>query len=119
MSRVTGSKRPIDRGQLIFMMVVMAFAIGTLVVDSLLDRGWVSARWWGYGFFAVYVVYALVRRDPLIGRLAGFAIVAGFAELVADHYLVSITGTLHYPLPEPMLWDSPAYMPFRSDTSRC
>lgn len=45
-------------------------------------------------------------------RYVVFAVVAGFAELPIDAWLVHYTGSLKYPCDEPMIWASPAYMPF-------
>ena len=45
-------------------------------------------------------------------RFLIFATFAGFTELIADYWLVNITDTLIYPANEPMLFVSPAYMPF-------
>lgn len=95
-----------------FMLTVMLVGIALLVHDSITDLGWITAARWGYGLFTAYLLFALLTRDAVVGRLLGFALVAGLAELAADAYLVSGTHTLLYPRPEPMLWDSPAYMPF-------
>lgn len=94
------------------MLGLMAVGIALLVHDSLTGQGWITAAYWGYGLFVAYAFYALLARDAVVGRLLGFALVAGLAELAADAYLVRVTETLVYPRPEPMLWDSPAYMPF-------
>ncbi|QIX59839.1 hypothetical protein FY528_13230 [Hymenobacter lutimineralis] len=93
------------------MLGLMTLGILLLIHDSLTHQGWISAARWSYGLFAAYLLYASATRDVVIGRLLAFALVAGLAELVADAYLVSFTKTLLYPRPEPMLWDSPLYMP--------
>jgi uncharacterized protein with NAD-binding domain and iron-sulfur cluster len=95
-----------------FAFSAMAFAIGALIYFSTYKGGWITASIWGYGMFAVYVLYWLITKDELFKRLIIFGFAAGVAELIADAYLVSVTNTLVYPFPEPMLWDSPAYMPF-------
>jgi hypothetical protein len=41
-----------------------------------------------------------------------FGTIAGILELVTDHYLVDTINSLVYPGKEPMIWSSPAYMPF-------
>ncbi|MGD1846104.1 MAG: hypothetical protein ACFB10_11985 [Salibacteraceae bacterium] len=95
-----------------FVMGTMGVSIGILLLDSLFFKGVLSAEIWGYGFTAVFLLYAIAAKDQLILKFLGFAVVAGLAELVADHYLVAISDTLIYPTDEPMLWSSPAYMPF-------
>jgi hypothetical protein len=94
-----------------FVLGVMTFGIILLIIDSIRERGFVSAMWWGYGLSALFLVFSLATRDLLLLRFLLFAVVAGFAELVADAWLVN-TNTLFYPLPEPIIWASPAYMPF-------
>jgi hypothetical protein len=95
-----------------FVLGVMTFGIILLIIDSIRQRGFVSAMWWGYGLSAVFVVFSLATRDKMMLRFILFALSAGFAELVADAWLVDYTNTLIYPLPEPIIWASPAYMPF-------
>ncbi|MBO0947957.1 hydroxysqualene dehydroxylase [Fibrella forsythiae] len=95
-----------------FMLGMMTLGVGLLILDSHLNLGWHTAAVWGYGLTALYAAYVLLSRDTVVGAILAFALVAGFAELASDYYLVSITDTLIYPRPEPRLWDSPAYMPF-------
>lgn len=95
-----------------FALTAMAFAIGLLVYFSTFTGGYTTASIWGFGMFAVYVIYWLKTKDKIFGRLILFAITAGFAELFADAYLVKVTDTLVYPTLEPSLWESPLYMPF-------
>lgn len=95
-----------------FVLGVMTFGIILLIIDSQLKQGWVSAAWWGYGLSAVFCLYTIIKRDQLLLRFLLFSVTAGFTELLADRWLVEYTQTLIYPLPEPMLLSSPAYMPF-------
>lgn len=95
-----------------FVLIVMGVSIAVLVIDSLFDHGIISAEWWGYGFSFIFATYAMLTKDPLIKKFVLFGLVAGFAELIADHWLVAYTHSLIYPLNEPMLWSSPMYMPF-------
>jgi hypothetical protein len=101
-----------DKRRTWFVLGVMTAGIVVLVIDSLLKEGWVTAAWWGYTLSAVFLVYAIVKRDQLLINFFVFALTAGFAELAADRWLVEYTKTLIYPHPEPMLLSSPAYMPF-------
>ncbi|MGC4020495.1 MAG: hypothetical protein QM734_00390 [Cyclobacteriaceae bacterium] len=101
-----------DKERTWFVLGVMTFGILLLIFDSVFDHGWISAAWWGYGLSAVFLIYALWRKDQLLIKFFVFALVAGLAELLSDMWLVDFTKTLIYPHPEPMLLKSPAYMPF-------
>jgi hypothetical protein len=90
----------------------MTLAVGALVLCAYYFKGWEGAFAWGFGFFAFYVLYAWIAKDTLMWRFIAFATVAGFVELIADWWLVVYTKTLIYPPGEPMIWESPAYMPF-------
>jgi Domain of unknown function (DUF6989) len=58
------------------------------------------------------VGFAVLRRDPLLGRFLLFGIAVGFTELAADAWLVDYTGTLDYSIGGgPMIWRSPLWMP--------
>jgi hypothetical protein len=58
------------------------------------------------------VSFALVRRDALLGRFLLFGVIVGFAELLADAWLVDYTRTLDYSVGGgPMIWRSPLWMP--------
>jgi hypothetical protein len=62
---------------------------------------------------ALLIVFAIRRRDGLLGRLILFGLAVGFAELPADAWLVSVTRTLDYSIGGgPMIWRSPVWMPF-------
>jgi hypothetical protein len=101
-----------DKKRTRFVLCVMTFGILLLVFDSIQKKGWVTAEWWGYGLCAVFLTYALIKKDNLLLSFFIFSLVAGFAELIADAWLVDYTKTLVYPRPEPMLLCSPYYMPF-------
>ena len=106
------TKMPQDKERTWFVLSVMTIGILILIFDSVFDHGWVSAAWWGYGLSAVFLSYALIRKDRLLIHFFVFALAAGVAELFADKWLVDFTKTLIYPHLEPMLLRSPAYMPF-------
>ncbi|MBT1701374.1 hypothetical protein KK083_31060 [Fulvivirgaceae bacterium PWU4] len=91
---------------------IMALSIIALIIDSVQQKGWISAGQWGYGFSGLFLVVALVTKDGLLLRFFLFCIIAGFAELASDAWLVKYTETLTYPPGEPMILYSPAYMPF-------
>jgi hypothetical protein len=95
-----------------FMLLVMFSSIVTLFFDRVVFPGWISAAVWGFGYALFYGLYAWSTGDKLIQRLFIFGLAAGFAELMADAWLVHFTRTLIYPEGGPMLASSPAYMPF-------
>ncbi len=101
-----------DRRRTVFMSASMGVSILCLIFNAFVFKGWLSASIWSLGFTLLYVGYALITRDRLLVHFILFAILAGFAELPTDNWLVQHTGTLFYPGTEPMLWSSPAYMPF-------
>lgn len=95
-----------------FILVSMFVSVGCLAIAAWKFKGWESAAIWSLGFSALYFLYAFIFRDKLMFRFLIFATFAGFTELIADYWLVNITDTLIYPANEPMLFVSPAYMPF-------
>jgi hypothetical protein len=101
-----------NRSRTWFVLGVMTFGILLLIIDSIQQRGWISAAWWGYGLSLVFLLFGLATNDRLMLRFLVFCLTAGVAELIADAWLVQYTKTLVYPRPEPMLLSSPAYMPF-------
>ena len=61
----------------------------------------------------ILLSFVFLRHDRLIARLMIFGLAVGFAELPADAWLVQHTRTLDYSVGGgPMLWCSPAWMPF-------
>lgn len=61
---------------------------------------------------AACLAFAWYYEDVAMLYYVLFGIVAGLAELPTDAWLVKVTDTLIYPRDEPMIWASPAYMPF-------
>jgi hypothetical protein len=60
----------------------------------------------------ILLAHCLRHRDRFMLHVMAFGLVAGFAELAADAWLVAGTGTLDYSIGGgPMLWRSPAWMP--------
>ena len=103
---------PENRQRTIFVLSVMTLGIVLLIVFSKQKEGWMTGAVWGYGLSAIFLAYALITKDIVLKKLFLFSITAGFAELAADFWLVDYTKTLVYPIHEPMLVSSPAYMPF-------
>ena len=62
---------------------------------------------------ALLLGFVYLNRDGLLTRFMIFGLAAGLAELAADAWLVDFTHTLDYSVGGgPMLWRSPAWMPF-------
>lgn len=74
--------------------------------------GWPAATVAAGSMFAFMTLYALIAHDSFFKHLLMFGLAAGWVELLADHWLVNGTKTLVYAVDEPMIWSSPAYMPF-------
>ena len=114
MSAAFTDKDSLERGRL---WVVLATVIINIVAVSLLT----FAPWsdWRTGAAlnlidnCLLIGFAVVKRDPLLGRFLVFGIVVGFMELPADAWLVDYTRTLDYSIGGgPMIWRSPLWMPF-------
>lgn len=91
-------------------LVVISFVGNSICMKLVL--GWQGATVATLIPCLVTLGYVIVTRDKLIGSLMIFGLVAGFAELPTDAYDVLGSKTLVYPAGEPLLWTSPAYMPF-------
>lgn len=93
-------------------LLTTGLLLGWSYLSSLWHSGPVSASIITYGLYLFYWGYAIIGKNPLILRLQIFGTIAGILELVTDYYLVDIINNLVYPGNEPMIWSSPAYMPF-------
>jgi hypothetical protein len=102
----------LDKRTTVTVLTTAAVLLGWSYVSAATAAGPVSASIITYGLYLFYWLYVYKTRNPLILRLAIFGTVAGFLELVTDYYLVDVIHSLVYPGNEPMIWSSPAYMPF-------
>lgn len=93
-------------------LITSGVLLGWSWLSAKLELGPVSASIITYGLYIFYWTYAVRMKNPLILRLAIFGTVAGILELATDYYLVDVINSLVYPGNEPMIWSSPAYMPF-------
>jgi hypothetical protein len=94
-----------------FVGATLALSMGLGGVDAVFRLGWLSA-FFNVGVLTVlYVAYIYSHRDQLLLRLFLLGFAAGWVELLADWYLVSVTHTLVYPGGEPFVVRSPLYMP--------
>ncbi len=97
-------------------VVIATIAINVIAVALLTYAPWSN---WKTGlalnFFdnALLLGFVYLHRDELLLRFMLLGVVAGFTELAADAWLVDYTHTLDYSIGGgPMLWRSPAWMPF-------
>jgi len=86
--------------------------LGWSAWSSFRQSGPMSASIITFGLYAFYWLYAIRTKNPLVQRLMIFGTIAGILELITDHYLVETIDSLVYPGKEPMIWNSPVYMPF-------
>jgi hypothetical protein len=80
-------------------------------IDAYFDLGPWSAYACVLLTSGMYLAHVTWRGTSLLKTLLFFGLGGGIAELAADWWLVSVTGTLHYAEWGPFLIDSPAYMP--------
>jgi hypothetical protein len=99
------------RGQFAFVLASLLFVAAWIVLNSFHCTGWVSAAVLTGLVLSALMTYVLIAADVLIGKFLIFALAAGVAELAADAWLVAGTKTLFYESREPLLLDSPVYMP--------
>jgi hypothetical protein len=103
---------PTNRRRWLLVVLMSTVGLGIAGCASLFHLGW------KYAVISTVLEVAMIcgflgwTRDPLMGRLLVFGVIAGFGELPADAFSVQIKQTLVYPLGEPMIWASPLYMPF-------
>ena len=99
----------------------LRIVIATIVINVVAVALLVFAPWsnWRTGLVlnlfdnALLIVFILLHRDGLLAKFLIFGLVAGFAELAADAWLVDFTRTLDYSVGGgPLLWRSPVWMPF-------
>lgn len=84
------------------------------LVAAMLARGWITAAI-SDGIVLTYLLGVMQARpewQPLIGRLMLLGLVAGSVELFTDAAGEQVAHSLVYPTSEPMIWQSPAFMPF-------
>jgi hypothetical protein len=100
-----------QRRRLRFVLLTLAFVVTWMFINSFFATGWVTAFMLAYLVLAIDVIYIIKTDDSLLGTFLFFGLVAGFTELLADAWLVEKTKTLYYEASEPLLLDSPVYMP--------
>lgn len=101
-----------DRRRWTLTLVTLGLSLVGDSVAAIFGLGWTAASLLGGVLLAIYALYTLVTRDPVIARLMLFGLVVGFGELPADAFGVTTTRTLVYWPGGPFIWDTPLYMPF-------
>ncbi|MFN2203916.1 MAG: DUF6989 domain-containing protein [Caldilineaceae bacterium] len=107
----TNSDGQEERNRLRFVLVTLAIVATWIVINSFFFTGWVTAAILAFGMLTVDVIYIIRAGDRLLAKFLYFGLVAGFVELLADAWLISSTKTLYYEFGEPLLIESPVYMP--------
>ncbi len=91
---------------------VLTLMVACHVAAALLARGWVTAA--ATDVLVVCCLLIIAARPawrPLLLRLFVLGLVAGLLELFTDASGEHVAHSLIYPAGEPVLWDSPLYMP--------
>lgn len=99
-------------GRTRFVLLTLATVLACNFTSSLFGWGWLSATMITFGIAGWYVIYVWRHHDRYLAHILLFSLAAGWTELLADHWLVSVTGTLIYAPGGPFVWHSPLYMPF-------
>lgn len=100
-----------DTARLRFVLATIAGVAGCNLYGALTQAGPRFAAASTLFTLGVLLAWTASRRDPVLGRWLLIGFVAGWLEIATDAWLVAHTGTLVYPPGEPMVWDSPLYMP--------
>lgn len=101
-----------ERSRLRFIFVIAALVAGGNLIGALTHAGPRFALASTALSCLVLLGGTLYRRDGVLSRWMVIGLIAGFLETATDAWLVSNSATLLYPKGEPMVWQSPLYMPF-------
>lgn len=108
-NRLTNS--PEDQLRFKFILITLGFVAAWIIINSFFKTGWKTALLLSFIVLIVDFIYIIKKDDQFLGKLIIFGLVAGVTELLADAWLVEQTKTLFYEHGEPLLVDSPIYMP--------
>ena len=100
-----------QRSDLIFVMAALGFVSLWIMVNSQFDTGWFTGLLLSFIVLGAMMIYVLRTGNDLLGKFMLFGLAAGNSELLADRWLIAGTKTLFYKRHEPLLIDSPIYMP--------
>lgn len=101
-----------DTTRIRFIVATMALVAGNNIYGALTVAGPRFAFASTAFTLVVMIAWAAYKRDPMLARWLVIGFIAGWLEIATDAWLVANTDTLVYPKNEPMVWDSPLYMPF-------
>ena len=101
-----------DSGRLRICLYGLLFGGIYLTATMYQSWGWKSASLITALIVLSFIAYILVQRDELGQKFMVACLVAGFVELLADWYLITIHQSLVYVPGGPFVWKSPQYMPF-------
>jgi hypothetical protein len=93
-------------------LALLGLMIAGHIAAARLAVGWITAAL--IDALALIYLVALLARPvwrPLVGRLMLLGLVAGILELFTDAAGHQFARSLFYPQGQPLLWDSPFYMP--------
>jgi hypothetical protein len=101
-----------ELARLRFVLLAIALVLASNVTGALTRAGPAFALGSTALTFVLMLAWTAYRRDPVLARWLTLGFVAGWVEIVTDAWIVRSTQTLAYPAGEPMVWESPLYMPF-------
>lgn len=93
-------------------LALLGLMIAGHIAAARLAVGWITAAL--IDALALIYLLALLGRPmwrPLVGRLMLLGLIAGILELFTDAAGHQFARSLFYPQDQPLLWDSPFYMP--------
>lgn len=112
LSRLSYAMKPcVQNAQLRFVVGTMIVSFIVTGISAWLRLGPTSAFMLTSAIALALLIYSFRMRNLLLKRLLVFGLVVGLGELVSDYFCVVVNQTLVYPIDEPFLWVSPAYMP--------
>jgi hypothetical protein len=102
-----------ERQRLLVVFATIFFNVtGVLIFTRFPGSDWKTGLGLNLVDCALLFIHVFRMRDLLMLRLMFFGLVVGLVELLADAWLVDVTGTLDYSVGGgPMLWYSPIWMP--------
>jgi len=99
-------------GRTRFVLFTLCLVLGWNFASSLVGWGWPTATIISFGVVALFIGYVWRYHDNFVARIILFSLATGWVELLADQWLVDVTGTLVYLPGGPFVRRSPLYMPF-------
>lgn len=105
---------PEEKQRLFLVLCTLALNVVWMTVCALVPfSDWRTAAGLLVVDVSAFAIFALRKRDTLLGRLLFFGLCLGLVELAADAYLADVTKTLDFSIDggSPKLWSSPIYMP--------